>query len=366
MVSFTLLSIASLSFMKMMDVWNRGERGVASNLNLSSIEMTLDILFSSEEACKKSGLVGLKLDPQSPSGTPVQLHTPGATGPGPVFLSEGMIYDGTRRIDSLRFTSIEAIGTPVYFATLELKSSITGQAITSRSGKKAFNIRLTLDNTNTVISCSRGLAAAPSGFNLNVFSNPGTYSFTVPAGVTSINVEVWGGGGGGCGGNGGAGGGGGYSQCNFTVSPSQIFTVIVGSGGGGSVGPYGYCYSSDGLLSEFNGNSLDCSASGGTRGNGEGGVGGRGYVTGANSTISLEGGTGGDLTCPSSMDIAAGGSAPRGGDGGRSPGPGSPNAEIHMSGKAPGGGGGATCGFTNPGAYNHGGSGAPGAVHIRW
>ncbi|MFM7217362.1 MAG: hypothetical protein ACKO1U_05035, partial [Bacteroidota bacterium] len=69
------------------------------------------------------------------------------------------------------------------------------------------------------------------------FTTSGTY--TVPAGVTSITVECWGGGGGGGGashsgsGNsrGGGGGGGSYSRKTLTVTSGQTLTVTVGSGG---------------------------------------------------------------------------------------------------------------------------------------
>jgi len=64
----------------------------------------------------------------------------------------------------------------------------------------------------------------------------GTYSFTVPAGVTSITVQCWGGGGAGgqvslnSDGKGG-GGGGAYTSSIVSVTPGQIYTVIVGSKG---------------------------------------------------------------------------------------------------------------------------------------
>ena len=73
-----------------------------------------------------------------------------------------------------------------------------------------------------------------------VVTNP-TSPWTVPVGVTSIKVEVWGGGGGGGGcGNGsltnsaaGGGGGGAYSTSTLTVSSGQTYTISTTSGGGG-------------------------------------------------------------------------------------------------------------------------------------
>lgn len=84
----------------------------------------------------------------------------------------------------------------------------------------------------------RGLQAlAPAGAML--YATPGTYSFVVPAGYTTITSILVGGGGGGGGGiqsgdiHGGTGGGAGgirYLQ-NIAVTPGETLTVVVGSGG---------------------------------------------------------------------------------------------------------------------------------------
>ncbi len=88
------------------------------------------------------------------------------------------------------------------------------------------------------------------GFMYNTYFSPGTYTFTVPDGVTSLNVTIIGGGGGGGGGNaggdvdvvyyfGGCGGGGGSGfvtgVTDLAVTPGQVFTVTVGSSGIGGV-----------------------------------------------------------------------------------------------------------------------------------
>lgn len=63
----------------------------------------------------------------------------------------------------------------------------------------------------------------------------GTYSFTVPRGVTSLNAQgIAGGGGGGSGasrGNGGGGSGGYLPTTAISVTPGEVVTVQVGSGG---------------------------------------------------------------------------------------------------------------------------------------
>lgn len=71
---------------------------------------------------------------------------------------------------------------------------------------------------------------------------PATSTWICPAGVTTIQVEAWGGGGAG-GGNtsnsdgGGGGGGGAYSKTtNIPVTPGTSYTVTVGSGGNGGSG----------------------------------------------------------------------------------------------------------------------------------
>jgi hypothetical protein len=59
--------------------------------------------------------------------------------------------------------------------------------------------------------------------------------FTVPEGVTSVMVEMWGGGGGGFVGSetaaAGGGGGGAYTRSAITVVPGRTYSVIVGAGG---------------------------------------------------------------------------------------------------------------------------------------
>ena len=73
--------------------------------------------------------------------------------------------------------------------------------------------------------------------NTTVYNVSGTYNYTVPAGVTRINVSVWGAGGGGGGGGtgsgsiGGAGGGGAFSNGLLSVTPGETLFIMVGSGG---------------------------------------------------------------------------------------------------------------------------------------
>jgi RHS repeat-associated protein len=81
------------------------------------------------------------------------------------------------------------------------------------------------------------------------FFDAGTYTWTAPAGVTSITVQAWGAGGGAGGGviwpvfdfpsyNGGSGGGGGaFAEGTVAVTPGTTYYVVVGQGGAGSTNP---------------------------------------------------------------------------------------------------------------------------------
>lgn len=78
------------------------------------------------------------------------------------------------------------------------------------------------------------------------FTSPGTTTWTVPSGVTSIQVECWGGGGAGGGVNvtanidqgaaGGGGKGGMYTLTTLAVTPGSTLTISVGAGGTGTNG----------------------------------------------------------------------------------------------------------------------------------
>jgi len=67
--------------------------------------------------------------------------------------------------------------------------------------------------------------------NFATFTNTGAGTWTVPAGVTKILCEAWGGGGGGSADAGG--GGGGYVTGVFTVTPGSVINFNIGAGGNG-------------------------------------------------------------------------------------------------------------------------------------
>lgn len=80
------------------------------------------------------------------------------------------------------------------------------------------------------------LASAPKRVPF-VYQSAGSYAHTISAGVTKIEVELWGAGAGGnasggsAGGKGASGGGGGYAWGQFAVTPGDVHNIVVGLAG---------------------------------------------------------------------------------------------------------------------------------------
>lgn len=187
------------------------------------------------------------------------------------------------------------------------------------------------------------------------FTSPGTYSWTVPTGVTSVCVVAVGGGGGGrsTGGSGGSGGGGGGLgwKNNISVTPGQTYTVVVGQGGNGGTSPTAgtASYFIDTSTVRGGGGAAGSTSevSGGTYTGDGGGNGGVGYYSGGGA-----GGGGG----------GAGGYAGTGGNSGSVAGTGGAGAGGNTAGGAvvvDGGGGGVGLlgQGTSGSSYGAGGSG---------
>jgi hypothetical protein len=127
---------------------------------------------------------------------------------------------------------------------------------------------------------------ASTVYVVNTFSLAGsTENWTVPAGVTSIDVIAVGAGGGG-GTDGGNGGGGGELRAltGQSVSPGNVIAVRVGSGGGGAAWP------STGASS---GGSTDVKIGATTLLLANGGQAGSGWSSGQNTALGGSGGSGG-------------------------------------------------------------------------
>ncbi|ERM83492.1 hypothetical protein P872_00220 [Rhodonellum psychrophilum GCM71 = DSM 17998] len=201
-------------------------------------------------------------------------------------------------------------------------------------------------------------------------------TFTVPSGVTSITLEVWGAGGGGAGrgnnGTGGGGGGGAYSRSVLAVTPGADLRVSVGSGGGSnSAGGDSWVSTSTVVANAIilargglsPGNNI---ATGALGGNATTGVGNIRFSGGRGANAGTDGGGGG-----SSAGSAANGTNATGSSGANAPadGGGGGDGKIGtqgngISGDIPGGGGGGAK-RTNNGTRT-GGNGANGQIRITY
>lgn len=198
--------------------------------------------------------------------------------------------------------------------------------------------------------------------NLVSYTTGGTYTFTVPANITWIFVEVVGGGGGGHGGGGGVswagggGGSGGYAAGWIAVTPGQAFTVLVGAGAVGSDNSSDTVAPSGGT-SAF-GSSLQATGGGGGRGGPSGANGGTPGV-GSGGQKNFYGANGGDGNPYRNDSQGGNGASSAFGGGGRTA---TLNNPV-MNGLAPGSGGG---GIWYTAAAQMGGNGAPGAVIVQY
>ena len=75
-----------------------------------------------------------------------------------------------------------------------------------------------------------------TSFSSNFTYTGATTTLSIPAGVTSVNVQMWGAGGGGYQGVGGAGA---FVQGSLAVTPNQVLTILVGSGGSSNTTIFG-------------------------------------------------------------------------------------------------------------------------------
>jgi len=237
----------------------------------------------------------------------------------------------------------------------------------------------TLLNTDTLTIPSGTTAQRPTA----IYSTPGTYSWTAPAGVTSVDVLVVAGGGGGGGNLGGGGGAGGVVyQLAKAVTPGSSYTVTVGAGGQNTASG-----TQNGVRGINGGNSVfdNITANGGggagagttnTTGNG-GGSGGGGSGYGSASGGSATQGSNGDARYGSAGGSGGGGSPAYGGGGGGGAGGAGSTAPSNNAGGGAGGagvnisafgrwfwagGGGGGCYVTgNSGAGGSGGGGGGGS-----
>jgi len=204
----------------------------------------------------------------------------------------------------------------------------------------------------------------------STYSSSGT--FTVPAGVTQVTVECWGGGGRGgvrtSNGQGGGGGGGAYARSVLTVTPSTSFTVTVGGGSNStSAGGDTWFGTAATILAKGGESCGNNTTTGATGGPAAASIGTFKFSGGSGATATGDSGGGGssagNAANGNNGGVTGGGTAPagggNGGNGTSSTIPGSGGA-----GSSPGGaGGGGKRGFFGGGS---GGNGANGRVVVSY
>lgn len=201
----------------------------------------------------------------------------------------------------------------------------------------------------------------------------GTDTYVVPAGVTTITVEVWGAGGRGGNrtnnGRGGGGGGGAYSRSTFFVTPGESFLYSVGAGSNGT-GPGGDTWfgSNITLMAKGGSSAANNSNSGAQGGQASAGFGEIRFSggNGANSSGSGTAGSGGGGSSAgkeangTNGAVLTGGVAPMGGgNGGAGTNNGNGDGENGIN---PGGGGGGA--RRTAGIARNGGRGGDGQIII--
>jgi len=238
----------------------------------------------------------------------------------------------------------------------ELMSILAAASITADTTGTVFN--------QVLLSIQALIAGIPHG--VQTFSSTGT--FTVPAGVTAIEVEIWAGGSGswasvsGCAGGGGSGGG--YARKRISgLTPGATITVTIGAGGaagvsgttapgaGGASSFGAYCSATGGVVNPLGTVSVPCL--GNQAGVGSGGdvnlYGGDGGVGGQNQggLIFNNGGAGGEGPLSGGIVGNAGG--------------------VGTAGRFPGGGAsGAGTGSSGTTAQAAAAAGAAGLCVVRW
>ncbi len=236
----------------------------------------------------------------------------------------------------------------------------------------------------SILSIAKIFGQSPLIFNNPANNGLPANTWTVPAGVSSVKVEVWGGGGGGGGADGGAGGGGGGGSytinSSISVLPGQTYTITVGAGGAGGIA--GTSNGATGGITTFTGIGGTVTTPGGAGGKSgnfgisgvTGGIGGSGNFNGGNGAspigtypnfISGGGGGGAGNTGNGGAGTAviggAGGTGSYPGGAGGSPKTGN-SAGSAGSAPAGGGSGAVDISFT----VRTGGAGAPGQVVLTY
>jgi hypothetical protein len=289
----------------------------------------------------------------------------GITSPGLTFnnvsftnaAAVGITITGANTFNNLTFTGLTAAGiNPVTFSDNQTINGTLTIGASSGSAYRTF-LRSNIIGTPRTLTCAAISSVTDIDFrDINIanaissiaFNTPGSGTWTVPAGVTSATIKLWGGGGGSGGqgyiDGGGGGGGGAFASKVLTVTPAQVLSFTVGAGGGaGGYNGFGQTVGTAGVSSTH---STITAGGGGGGGDGTGGTGG----TSSGGDVNTSGQSGFYGGSPFNQ---------KGGLAGNSPNALANSAVSPYSGLQPGGGqGGGGTDFT--------GSGGAGRITFEW
>lgn len=187
----------------------------------------------------------------------------------PLWLQEGQSIAADQMVNSISVIEFNINSTT---SALEFSQVLSVTTVQTVPNDKVWKVESILKTTSSL-----------SDVNGAVFSNGGTYNFTVPTCASYICIEVWGAGGGGStSATGGGGGGGAYGQSCFSVLPGTQLTVVVGNAGD---------FNSSGGSTSVSGSGISTiSVAGGSGGSGTSGGAGGSSIT--NATVAIPGGNG--------------------------------------------------------------------------
>ena len=173
------------------------------------------------------GPIGLT-GPAGPTGATGAQGPAGATGPQGVAGAQGPQgtsgSTGLSGLNSLIKTTVEPAGSNCQYGGIKIEVGLDS----NRNGILNSN-EINTSSTNYMCNLNTGSGSGSgSGFtNMQVFDSNGT--FTVPAGISKIMVEGWGGGSGNFGGSTGIGGC--YGKSILNVTPLSNYTIAIGQAG---------------------------------------------------------------------------------------------------------------------------------------
>ncbi len=271
---------------------------ITVNLSVSAVSGTVSVIATNSSGpCGSASSPNLSVTVNTPPTTPVSL---GQSPSGGICLGVAYTYSCAVVAGATSYTW----NFPTGSLPNTIQSSPTNTiSVTYFSFPNTGNV--TVSATNAAGCTGPTSAGLPVSVGSACVSNYGyigsTQTWTVPAGISNITVQLWGAGGGGssqtstqsCGGSGG------YISGNMNVSAGTTYTLIVPSGGvSGGVGGFG------------GGGNGASSISGA----GSGGGGGRAAIQAVAGTDIIAAGGGGGGAYPSTATDGNGGGAGKPGD----------------------------------------------------